>query len=140
MCGADFLVRRSIIPKVGKMDENIFMYADDVEWGCRMRACGHKVFYLPALSIIHLQGATRKTAKEGPPSFAWLENMRSLYGRYSGGKGIVLFDVLFSVSFFLRATFYYLGFLVSRDATMKEKGRRMRQYLRLVLGHLFKPE
>jgi hypothetical protein len=137
VCGAGFLVRRSIIPKVGMMDESIFMYADDVEWGCRMRACGHKIFYLPALSIIHLQGAPGRAAKEGPPSFAWFENMRSLYARYNGGKAVVAFDILFSVSFLLRAAFYYLGALASRDTGMKEKGRRMGQYLRLVLGHLF---
>ena len=138
VCGAGLLVRRSIIPEVGKMDENIFMYAEDVEWGCRMRDFGHKVFYLPGLSIIHLQGATERAAKEGPPSFAWLENMRSLYARYNRGKSVVTFDVLFSIGFFLRAASYYLGFLASGDAGMKEKGARMGQYLRLVLRHLFK--
>ena len=137
VCGAGLLVRRSIIQEVGKMDENIFMYAEDVEWGCRMRDFGHKLYYLPDLSIIHLQGATERTAKEGPPSFAWLENMRSLYARYSRGKSVATFDLLFSVSFFLRAASYYLGFLASGDAGMKEKGRRMGQYLRLVLRHLF---
>ncbi len=138
VCGAGFLVRRSILPQVGMMDENIFMYADDVEWGCRMRSFGCKVFYLPALSIIHLQGATGGAAREGPPSFAWLENMRSLYARYNGGKAVAVFDILFSVSFFLRAVSYYLRFLASGDTRMKEKGRRMGEYLRLVLRHLFK--
>ncbi len=135
ICGADFLVRRSILPEVGMMDESIFLYADDVEWGCRMRASGHRIFYLPGLSIVHLQGATRAAPVNGGLSFAWLENMRSLYGRYNSGKGLVLFDILFCVNFALRAALYKLWFMASRDQKAREKGRRMGQYLKLVLAH-----
>ena len=34
--GAAFLVRKSILRQVGLMDEVFFMYAEDMEWGCRI--------------------------------------------------------------------------------------------------------
>jgi hypothetical protein len=139
VCGADLLVRRSVINDVGPMDEDIFMYADDVEWGCRIRASGYKIYYLPTLTIIHYQGATGGVAVEqGNPSFVWFDNMRSLYRFYHKGQPIVLFDILFSINFLLRGVLYYLCYLRSKDPEMGAKAGLMRQYLRLTVGHAFK--
>ena len=139
VCGADLLVRRSIIADTGLMDENIFMYADDIEWGCRIRSSGHKVYYLPSLNIIHLQGATAATAaKEGTPSFAWFENMRRLYGLYNKGQPIILFDTLFLINFLLRAFLYRLAYLKSRDPKTGEKACLMWRYFRLAATHALK--
>lgn len=139
VCGADFLVRRSIIADVGSMDEDIFMYADDIEWGCRIRASGYKVYYLPMITIIHYQGATGEAAMEkGNPSFVWFDNLRSLYGLYHKGQQIVLFDILFSINFLLRGVLYHLCYLRSKDPKTGAKAGLMWQYLRLAAGHAFK--
>ena len=114
VCGADLLVRRSIIVDTGLMDEDIFMYADDVEWGCRIRSSGCKIYYLPISKIIHSR-AQRRATKEGTPSFAWFENMRHLYGLYHKGQPIMLFDILFSINFLLRGVLYHLCYLKSKD-------------------------
>lgn len=137
VCGADLLVRRSIIVDTGLMDEDIFMYADDVEWGCRIRSSGRKIYYLPSLKIIHLQGATAAT-KEGAPSFAWFENMRHLYGLYNKGQPIILFDTLFFINFLLRGVLYHLRYLKSKDPGTGAKAALMWQYLRLAAGHALK--
>jgi GT2 family glycosyltransferase len=139
VCGADLLVKRSIIDDVGSMDEDIFIYADDVEWGCRIRASGYKIYYLPMLTIIHYQGATRGVAMEkGNPSFVWFDSMRSLYGLYHKGQPIVLFDILFSINFLLRGVLYHLWYLRSKDPGMGAKAGLMWQYLRLTAGRAFK--
>jgi hypothetical protein len=139
VCGADLLVRRSIIADIGPMDEDIFMYAEDVEWGCRIRSSGHKIYYLPSLNIVHLQGATAAAAtKEGTPSFVWFENMRRLYRLYNKGQPIILFDTLFFINFLLRAFLYRLAYLKSRDPKTGEKACLMWRYLRLAVIHALK--
>ena len=51
--GAFFLLRREIIDKSGLMDENFFMYAEELEYCYRIKKAGFKVFFTPAASIIH---------------------------------------------------------------------------------------
>lgn len=56
LCGAAMMVRREVIERVGLMDEDYFMYGDDIDWCYRMKNAGWKVFYLPDAEIIHYGG------------------------------------------------------------------------------------
>jgi N-acetylglucosaminyl-diphospho-decaprenol L-rhamnosyltransferase len=107
--GAAFMVRKSILPEAGLLDENIFMFAEDVEWGCRIRSLGYRVYYLPQIAIIHLQGATIKRNEDRKKmSFLWIKSMRYVYSMLNGARTLWLFDVLLSFSFLLRAVLYCL--------------------------------
>ncbi|HOJ42819.1 MAG TPA: glycosyltransferase family 2 protein [Syntrophorhabdaceae bacterium] len=131
VCGADFLVRRSILDKTGLMNEDIFMYADDIEWGCRIRAHGYKVFYLPQMSIIHLQGGSANKREDiGSFSGLWLRNIRLLYTYYNKGKPVFLYDVIMSTGFLLRTCFYYCLYLISKRKDAKIKAKKMFRYFK----------
>lgn len=54
--GAFFLVRKKVIDEIGFLDENIFMYVEEVEYCYRAKKEGWKVFYTPITKIIHLGG------------------------------------------------------------------------------------
>jgi hypothetical protein len=56
LCGAAMVVRREVIEKVGLMDENYFMYGDDIDWCYRIKQAGWKVYYLPEAEMIHYGG------------------------------------------------------------------------------------
>jgi GT2 family glycosyltransferase len=56
LCGAAMLVRREAIDKVGVMDEDYYMYGDDIDWCFRMQKAGWKIFYLPEAEIVHYGG------------------------------------------------------------------------------------
>lgn len=58
--GACLLVRREAIDQVGKLDERIFMYAEDVDWCYRFVQAGWEVWYLPQVTIIHHGGQSSK--------------------------------------------------------------------------------
>lgn len=51
--GAFFMVRREVIEKVGLLDEDYFMYGEDIDWSYRIRENGWKIMYNPTVTILH---------------------------------------------------------------------------------------
>lgn len=59
--GAFFLLRRSALDKVGLLDEDFFMYGEDIDLSYRLLKSGWENWYLP-FPIVHYKGkSTRKT-------------------------------------------------------------------------------
>lgn len=58
--GAALLFRRKITDKIGRLDEEIFMYGEEVEWCYRIKLSGGKIVYLPDAQITHLGGGSQK--------------------------------------------------------------------------------
>ena len=57
--GADMMVRTDLFEKVGAFDEDIFMYAEEVEFTWRVvHKTGMKVMSVPDAHILHLEGAS----------------------------------------------------------------------------------
>lgn len=51
--GAFFLVRRKVIEDIGLLDEDYFMYGEDIDWSYRIRKHGWKILYNPQVTILH---------------------------------------------------------------------------------------
>jgi GT2 family glycosyltransferase len=58
--GAYLMARREAIDQVGRLDERILMYAEEVDWCYRFRQAGWEVWYLPQAPIIHHGGQSSK--------------------------------------------------------------------------------
>lgn len=56
--GAYFLIRKEVIKEIGLMDEDYFMYVEEVDWCYRISKLGWEIWYLPKWSILHLGGAS----------------------------------------------------------------------------------
>jgi GT2 family glycosyltransferase len=54
--------RREALDEVGLLDENLFMYGDDLDWSKRFRDAGWKVVYFPEAEAIHYGGGTTARA------------------------------------------------------------------------------
>lgn len=65
LVGAFMIVRAETIKQVGMLDENFFMYGEDIDWCYRIKEAEWKVIYNPTASIIHYKGASsrKKPAK-----------------------------------------------------------------------------
>ena len=135
--GADVLVRRSILPQVGLLDETIFIYAEDIEWGCRVRAFGHKVCYLSDLEIVHLQGAT--TGKY-PEKFSGMDarNLRQLYHALNPRRSMLFYDLVMSAGFLARCALYSI-MLWRPGEYRRARASRMYRYLRYSVASLGTP-
>jgi N-acetylglucosaminyl-diphospho-decaprenol L-rhamnosyltransferase len=129
ICGADFLIRREVLSRVGLMDESVFMFAEDIEWGCRIRSCGYKISYLPFLEIIHYQGASSKAQKnQNVFSLMWLARLRQIYRFYNKGYSLLPYDLMMSLAFLLRSILHYLAYLKTRRIEEKNAGLKMTKY------------
>ncbi len=51
--GACMMVPHAIMDKVGMLDEDFFMFYEEIEWCWRIRKAGYKVVYLPEARIVH---------------------------------------------------------------------------------------
>lgn len=58
--GAFMLVRRKVLKEIGDLDEDYFMYTEDVDYCFRAKRAGWKVVYSPKYSITHLGGASSR--------------------------------------------------------------------------------
>lgn len=56
--GACFMVTKKAILEAGLLEDNIFMYGEEVEWCYRIKNKDFKVFYTPETSVLHLKGAS----------------------------------------------------------------------------------
>src|SRR3972149_11723220 len=62
--GAFMIARGEAIQKVGLLDEQFFMYGEDLDWALRIKQAGWKVFYNPAVQVRHVKrAASRQSPK-----------------------------------------------------------------------------
>ena len=60
--GSFMMVRREAYGQVGGLDEDFFMYGEDLDWCYRIQRAGWKNYYVPATKIIHYKGeSTRRS-------------------------------------------------------------------------------
>ena len=58
--GAFMLVRREVIDRLGALDEDYFMYGEDVDWCYRIKDRGWKVLYVGDCVTYHHKGASSR--------------------------------------------------------------------------------
>ncbi len=62
--GAYLFMKRKVIETTKGLDENFFLYMEEVEWCKRINDAGFKIFYTPSFEITHLDKASSKKDPE----------------------------------------------------------------------------
>jgi GT2 family glycosyltransferase len=65
--GACFFIRKKVIDEIGPLDEDYFMYAEDLDWCMRIKKAGWKIYYNPQAKIIHFKKRSGRSKSEGLP-------------------------------------------------------------------------
>ncbi len=60
LSGAFMLLRKSVLDQVGLLDEDYFMYGEDIDLSYRINQAGYKNYYYPKAPIIHYKGESTK--------------------------------------------------------------------------------
>lgn len=103
--GAFFFARKEAIEKVGTLDENIFMYGEDLEWCMRFKKAGWKVGYTSITKIVHLEHGTQGGVPKGA-ILGEFKGLKYIYGKhFPEWKQVVLGTVL-DVAAFLRVVMW----------------------------------
>ncbi len=107
LVGCFSMVRREAFDAVGLLDENLFMYGDDVDWCRRCWKAGWQVMFFPGAQAIHDRGAV--TAPY-PVRFAVLQQRSILYywAKHHGRLGVL---GIRSMLFYLYVVRYLFGIL-----------------------------
>jgi len=80
---ACLLVSRRCIEEVGLMDENFFLYSEEVDWCKRMWESKWQVFYLAEAKVVHYNGGSQRgyLRRKTRMISAELQYMRKWHGR-----------------------------------------------------------
>jgi len=60
LAGAFMLLRKSVLEKIGLLDEDFFMYGEDIDLSYRITKAGYSNYYFPETRIIHYKGESTK--------------------------------------------------------------------------------
>ena len=65
LCISHFMaVKKEVFDKIGRWDEDFFVYGEDVDLCWRTKQAGFKIYYLPQYECLHYKGVSVGTRKE----------------------------------------------------------------------------
>lgn len=99
LSGACMLVNKKAIDDVGLMEENQFMYGDEIDWCTRLLKDGWKIYYYADVSIIHYGGESSKQLK----FLMTMEDEKAriyYYKKHRGGFYAFLYGLLVLIFYF----------------------------------------
>ena len=103
--GCCIAFRKSILEKVGFLDENIFMYFEEIDLCYRIKQEGNKVLYNPQPKVIHLGGQSYRLLGETVcrrlNSQKYFFRKHYGYGHAFAMKWVVVVGALFKLTVFL---------------------------------------
>ncbi|MBI3558938.1 glycosyltransferase family 2 protein [Candidatus Gottesmanbacteria bacterium] len=95
--GAFFMIRKETLDRVGLLDENIFMYGEELEWCLRFKQNGFKVGYAPVTKIIHLAKSLPRNAVLGE-----FKGLKYIYEKHFFGWRQTVLEFLLNIAAVLR--------------------------------------
>lgn len=79
--GAFLMIRREVVERIGLLDEDFFMYGEDLDWAYRAKAAGYKVIYAPVTAVIHDKGSSSRKAS-GRALYEFHRAMQIFYDKH----------------------------------------------------------
>lgn len=74
--GAALLTRAQVLAEVGLLDEDYFMYAEEVDWCQRVRRAGWAIWQVPTAVVMHVGGASSRQFRAAMTLALWRSRMR----------------------------------------------------------------
>lgn len=113
LAGAFMLMRRETLDKVGLLDEDYFMYGEDIDLSYRIIKGGYKNYYFPETTIIHYKG---ESTKKGSVNYVRMfYNAMIIFARKNlSPKNATIFSLAINLAIYFRGALALIGRFVSK--------------------------
>ncbi len=114
LSGACMLIRKKVLDSIGYLDEQFFMYGEDIDLSYRIKQSGYRNYYLPETRIIHYKG---ESTKKGSLNyvFVFYNAMIIFAKKHFSKKNARIFSIFINLAIYFRASLS-LGYRVFRRA------------------------
>lgn len=113
LSGAFMFLRREALDKTGLLDEDFFMYGEDIDLSYRIIRAGYKNYYFPETRIIHYKGESTKKSSVNYV-FVFYRAMVIFARKHFSQKNARLFSLLINMAIWLRASVAILSRFLSK--------------------------
>lgn len=102
LSGAFMLLRKTVLDKIGLLDETFFMYGEDIDLSYRILKAGYDNYYFAGTTIVHYKG---ESTKKGSLNyvFVFYNAMIIFAKKHFGHKNARLFMFLIKIAIIIRA-------------------------------------
>ena len=103
LSGAFMLIRKSVLDKIGGLDEDYFMYGEDIDLSYMILQNGYKNYYYPHTQIIHYKG---ESTKKGSLNYVvvFYRAMQIFAKKHFSQHNSALFNWLITLAIWFRAS------------------------------------
>ncbi len=108
MSGAFMLIRKTVLDKIGFLDETFFMYGEDIDLSYRIKKAGYKNYYFPDTQIIHYKGESTKRSSLNYVVIFY-KAMAIFSNKHFSGSNAFWFNALIHFAIFLKASLALLS-------------------------------
>ncbi|MBR4803833.1 MAG: glycosyltransferase [Bacteroidales bacterium] len=112
LSGAFLMTRKEVLDKIGLLDENFFMYGEDIDFSYRIIKAGYKNYYLPTTRIIHYKG---ESTKKGSLNYVYTfyNSMAIFTQKHFKDSSARIFTLGIKMAIWARASLSFLKRLIS---------------------------
>lgn len=121
LSGSCMIVRKQAIDDIGLLDEDIFMFGEDIDWCWRLKQAGWRVTYLPSASLYHYHGAASRLRPVGA-TINLHKGMEVFYRKHLAQRYWAPFNALVYLAIWTRAAIYVVLYTVLSRLPAKEAG------------------
>ena len=113
LAGAFMMMRRSVLDKVGLLDEDYFMYGEDIDLSYRILKGGYKNYYFPQTRIIHYKG---ESTKKGSLNYVYIfyKAMQIFARKHFSANNAKVFNVAVDAAIWFRAALAAIKRLIGK--------------------------
>jgi GT2 family glycosyltransferase len=113
LSGAFMLLRKKVLDEIGLLDEDFFMYGEDIDLSYRIIKAGYKNYYYPETHIIHYKGESTKKSSINYV-FVFYNAMIIFAKKHFSHKNAKTFIFLINLAIYLRAGLAILNRFINR--------------------------
>jgi GT2 family glycosyltransferase len=124
--GAFMMIRRDVLETIGKLDEEYFMYYEDVDFCLRLKKAGYRIVFQPSVEVRHFGGGTFRGHRIAATEQRLVSKVRYFKKHHSHTTWIV--KILVSFELLIR-TAYALGLATLKPRPTIRAGDALKAFI-----------